>query len=209
MLCPAVGVGKHMDGCSPLPPWGASGPVAGTILSHPLRSTSHVARGRRDGRFWRVRRGWLVTVTPALAVLVSVVLAACGGAGTTGTSQTGSTSPRTTLTTAARVTQTTGPVPSTVPLHVPDQQAARNDVALLNCNAEVGGWSAGGTVKNPTAQQASYLITIFFTSALATDLASGTTTVVLGPGQGNLWSVSAQFAAPAGVRCVLRGVVRH
>ena len=156
-----------------------------------------------------MRRRRSVTLTPALAVLVSAALAACGGAGTAGTTHAVPTSPPTTVTTAARVTQTTGPVPSTVPLHVPDQQAARNDVALLNCNAEVGGWSAGGTVKNSTAQQASYLITVFFTSAQATDLAFGTTTVVLGPGQGNLWSVSAQFPAPAGVRCVLRGVVRH
>ena len=93
-----------------------------------------------------------------------------------------------------------------VPNNVPNQVSVRKDVAVQNCAATAGGWSAGGTVQNTLGHDTTYHIDVFFTSAQATDLAYGVTTVAVPAGQTKLWSVSATFAAPAQVLCVLRGV---
>ncbi len=93
-----------------------------------------------------------------------------------------------------------------VPDNVPNQVSVRKDVAVQNCAATAGGWSAGGTVQNTLGHDATYHIDVFFTSAQATDLAYGVTAVAVDSGQTKLWSVRATFAAPAQVLCVLRGV---
>jgi hypothetical protein len=124
---------------------------------------------------------------------------------TTSTTKGGAT---TTTTTKAGVTTTTaaGPATTTIPTGVPNQDAVRKNVTLKNCGASPGGWSAGGIVNNPTGSSTTYQITIFFTSAQATDLASASTSVPLGPHKSTLWSAKATFAAPSQVLCVLRGV---
>jgi hypothetical protein len=77
---------------------------------------------------------------------------------------------------------------------------------MKNCGSSPGGWSAGGIVNNPSGSTTTYVITVFFTSTGATDLASGTTSVGIAPHGSSLWSVKATFAAPSQVLCVLRGV---
>jgi hypothetical protein len=89
---------------------------------------------------------------------------------------------------------------------VPNQDAVRKNVTLKNCSSSSGGWSAGGVVNNPSGTATTYVITIFFTSTGATDLASASTSVPLAAHKSTLWSVNATFAAPSQVLCVLRGV---
>jgi len=103
-------------------------------------------------------------------------------------------------------TTTTKAVPGTIPNNVPNQVSARKDVQMINCGSTSGGWSAGGTIKNTLGHDATYHITVFFTSTEATDLAYGSTSVPVSAGQTKLWSVKSTFAAPAQVLCVLRGV---
>ena len=97
-------------------------------------------------------------------------------------------------------------VPGTVPTSVPNEVSVRKDVQMLSCGATKGGWSAGGTVKNSLGHDATYQITIFFTSNQATDLAYAMTSVSVGAGQSKVWSTQATFPPPAQVLCVLRGV---
>lgn len=89
---------------------------------------------------------------------------------------------------------------------MPDEASVRPDVQLINCGQTKGGWSAGGTVQNSLRRRTTYIITVFFTSAQATDLASAVTSVPLAAGKSKLWSTQATFAAPGQVLCVLRGV---
>ena len=103
-------------------------------------------------------------------------------------------------------TTTTKAVPGSVPNNVPNQVRVRKDVQMINCGSSSGGWSAGGTIKNTLGHDATYNITVFFTSTQATDLAYGSTSVPVSSGQTKLWSVKSSFAAPAQVLCVLRGV---
>jgi hypothetical protein len=117
-----------------------------------------------------------------------------------------------TLTTPTTARKTTPKVPktprttTTVAPKVPGAAALRADVRLINCGATPGGWSAGGTVRNPSTQQATYHITVSFTSPSGASLASSTAAVPLSAGGSNLWSTSATFTAPSSVRCVLSGV---
>ena len=118
-------------------------------------------------------------------------LAACGGNSDPGRSS----SPPTPST--VRVTTS----PATTPGH-----SIFKDVHLLNCAANKHGWSAGGTVQDSLSHAATYVITVFFTSSVAENLDYGSTSVRLKAGQITLWSVSAVFAAPTTVRCVLTTV---
>ncbi len=136
------------------------------------------------------RRIWVAGAVAALGLS----LASCGGSGTPAASPT---------------TTTKATVPGSVPLRVPNETAARKNVQLINCDGVKGGWSAGGTVHNPTDQPATYLITVYFTSSQATDLAYAQSSVTLDPGQTRLWSAKASFDAPSVVLCVLRGVAAH
>ena len=135
----------------------------------------------------------------ALMVL-GTVLAACSSGPGTGSSST-------TSTTRPLGHTPSSSTPSTnVPETVPNEISARKDVAMQNCASTAGGWSAGGTVNNTLGHDATFHITVFFTSAQATDLAYGTTSVAVGSGQTKLWSVKASFTPPTQVLCVLRGV---
>lgn len=135
----------------------------------------------------------------ATVAIVGPCLAACGNSGSrTASSTTTSTRPGSTH---AGSTSQTG-----VPASVPNQPAVLEDVTLSNCASAPGGWSAGGAAKNTQGHDATYHITGFFTTAQATDLTYDTTAVPVGAGGSKQWSVSAKFAAPTTVLCVLRGV---
>jgi hypothetical protein len=79
-------------------------------------------------------------------------------------------------------------------------------VHLINCGKTSGGWSDGGTVRNPAGHRATYHITVLFTAPGGAHLASSTAVVPLASGGSDLWSTAASFHAPASVRCVLWGV---
>lgn len=140
-----------------------------------------------------VKRAW---AWPMAAVLgAGLCLAACSNSGNPSSSAT------TTTTTRPHTTNDT-----VVPISVPNQDSVRKDVNILNCSASSGGWSAGGSVHNTLGKQATFDITVFFTSTADTDLAYATTSVTVPAGKGSLWNAKATFAAPTSVLCVLRGV---
>jgi putative hemolysin len=146
------------------------------------------------------KRAW---ARPMLGLLaVGIGFAACSNSTNPSTSATTTTKANATSTTTRQsVTKDT-----VVPISVPNQPAVRKDVALVSCGASTGGWSAGGTLKNSQGKTETYMITVFFTSPQATDLAFATATVTIDPGKSQLWSAKATFAAPSSVLCVLRGV---
>lgn len=130
---------------------------------------------------------------PALASVCALGLsvAACGNSGN------------------GSATSTTVRSGTSIPDHVANQDAVRKDVTIGSCSAAPGGWSAGGTIKNTLGHDATYQITIFFTSTAATDLTYGETSTAVSAGKSGSWTVTAKFAAPATVECVLRGVAAN
>jgi hypothetical protein len=119
---------------------------------------------------------------------LGVAVAACGNSGN------------------GSATSTTSISGTSVPSNVPNQDAVRTDVTMSTCAPAHGGWSAGGTIKNTLGHDATYQITIFFTSAQASDLAYGQTSTAVKAKRSGPWTVTATFDAPSTVRCVLRGV---
>ena len=103
-------------------------------------------------------------------------------------------------------TATTSQSGTSVPNSVPNQDSVRSDVTMSKCAPVHGGWSAGGTIKNTLGHDATYQITVFFTSAQASDLAYAATSATVNAHQNGTWTATATFAAPSTVRCVLRGV---
>jgi hypothetical protein len=144
--------------------------------------------------------------TTTTAAGVSTTTAAKATTTTTSTAATTTSSTGHSGTTQATSPTTTTTIAPIVPANVPNDDAVRKDVTLLNCESSPGGWVAGGTVKNPTTKTQTYKITVFFTSSGATDLAYGSTTSTVPGGKNALWTVRVTFPAPAQVLCVLRGV---
>jgi hypothetical protein len=93
-----------------------------------------------------------------------------------------------------------------IPPSVPNDNAARKDVLMPDCNATKDGWSAGGVAKNPTASTTTFIITVFFTNPAATDLDYAQTTITVPAHGAQFWLVKATFRAPGRVDCILRGV---
>lgn len=110
--------------------------------------------------------------------------------------------------TSSETTPTPGPG-VTIPTKVANDVAVRKYVTLDKCVAAPGGWSASGAIDNKLTKAATYEITVFFTSALATDLQFGVTKVKVAAGKTAPWTVNATFKAPSKVICVLRGVATH
>ena len=109
----------------------------------------------------------------------------------------------------ASTTTTTAPAgqgATSVPSSVPNDPNLRSGVQIGECKAAPNGWEASGSALNPTAQELSLTITVFFTDASATVLATGDTHVVVKAGGREAWSVRKTFAAPVPTLCVLRGV---
>jgi hypothetical protein len=155
-----------------------------------------------------------------LAAVGTLTLAACSStlpsatsSGTSTTATTGSTATTSTTSGGQVATSTTSTggsqaattVPS-IPSNVPNVDSVRANVSMPNCSASSGGWAAGGVVKNPSATDTTYNITVFFTNSVATVLDYAQTSVPVKAHGSELWSVKATFAAPSQVLCVLRGV---
>lgn len=103
---------------------------------------------------------------------------------------------------AARDARPAGP--ARIPLTVPNQVPARRAVTLAGCTASSAGGLATGTIT--ATRTSTYAITVFFTTRGATVIGYAATTVHAAPGKAIRWQASGHFTAPAGMRCVLRGV---
>jgi hypothetical protein len=137
-----------------------------------------------------------------LAALATVTVAGCSPApNATSTAVTGST-----ITTSADASGAATSAAELIPPSVPNDNAARKDVLMPDCNATKDGWSAGGVAKNPTASTTTFIITVFFTNPAATDLDYAQTTITVPPQGAQFWLVKATFRAPGRVDCILRGV---
>jgi hypothetical protein len=134
------------------------------------------------------------------SIALCMLLSACGRTGPGSASQPSGITHPTTF-------SSSGDRSKGIPVSVPDDPRVRPDVQLINCGSTIDGWSAGGIVQNSLDRPVTMVITVFFTSTQASDLAASTTTVPLAKGQSKLWSTQAAFAAPSQVLCVLRGVV--
>jgi len=78
---------------------------------------------------------------------------------------------------ASSSTTTTKTVPGSIPMNVPNQDAVRRDVHTIDGATAQDGCSAGGTIRSTLGHEATYIITVFFTSTQATNLADGGTAV--------------------------------
>jgi hypothetical protein len=138
----------------------------------------------------RRRRTSMAAVAVA-AGLASTVLAGCSGGGGTKAGAAKSSD-------AARV------VPP--PDAIVNDPKARPSVSLKTCGATTSGWSAGGTVTNSKAKDATFTIVISFTTKQSTVLARSQAKVTVRPGATRSWTIGANFAKTKGTQCVLRGV---
>ncbi|MCT1478395.1 hypothetical protein [Microbacterium sp. p3-SID336] len=93
-----------------------------------------------------------------------------------------------------------------LPSDIPNSPAVRSAAKITSCAASDGGWTAAGTVTNPTEDDASYVVTVFFTNSAATVVGSGQATVEVDGGATTDWSVTSDFVAPNETLCALRGV---
>jgi hypothetical protein len=78
-------------------------------------------------------------------------------------------------------------------------------VVITSCAAAARGWQAVGTAKGAKGKAATYRITVFFTTSAATVEAFGATRVHIPGGKTRRWTVTRNFAAVPGTRCLLRG----
>jgi hypothetical protein len=113
------------------------------------------------------------------------------------------------------VTATPAPAPSTtkapvtdvaLPPAVPNNPKLHRDVAMNSCDAAKGGWVAGGRIVNTSSKGRDYKITVLFTSAKATAIGVGKTTVHVRAGTDRDWNIEAKFVAASPTLCVLSGV---
>jgi hypothetical protein len=93
-----------------------------------------------------------------------------------------------------------------VPTEVANDVELRKNVQLSSCKRIAGGWGASGTAANPGTKPADYTITIFFTTAKATVVATGATHITVDPDDTQKWTVHQKFVADPKTLCVLRGV---
>jgi hypothetical protein len=107
---------------------------------------------------------------------------------------------------SASIATTAPTVTTKAATSVPNQANVRKNVDLINCAATANGWSAGGTVKNPSSHSATYFISVNFTSTSSSALANASTSVPVPAGKATIWSVNANFNAPILVLCQLRSV---
>lgn len=95
---------------------------------------------------------------------------------------------------------------TSVPSDVPNTPALRRNVAIDTCARSAGGWKAVGTAKNPTKADATYTISVFFTTDTGTVIGTGKTTVAVSAGSSSDWTVSSTLTPAPDTRCILRGV---
>ena len=134
------------------------------------------------------------------ATLVGLVgLAGCGGTSAASPGTSGVASAAASL--PPGVTNATG-----LPASVPNSVALRKNVLITSCASARGGWQAAGRAANHSASPASYLVTVFFTTAGDTVIGSGAIRVQVPGGATRRWSVTARFTPAPRTQCVLRGV---
>lgn len=94
---------------------------------------------------------------------------------------------------------------TSVPEDVPDAPEVRAGTQITACSTEDDGGMAEGVVGNPTDEDATYVVTVFFTTDAATVVGSGQATVQVPAGEEADWSLTADFVPPSDLRCALRG----
>ncbi|WP_315636790.1 MULTISPECIES: hypothetical protein [Microbacterium] len=94
---------------------------------------------------------------------------------------------------------------TSVPEDVPDAPEVRAGTQITTCTTEDDGGTATGVVGNPTDEDATYVVTVFFTTDAATVVGSGQATVEVPAGEEADWSLTADFVPPSDLRCALRG----
>ena len=92
-----------------------------------------------------------------------------------------------------------------VPMAVANSVALRKRVQLASCARVTGGWRASGSAEGVRGHK-SYTVTVFFTTAANTVIATGSTKVPVNRANPSSWKVVGHFVAPSGTRCILRGV---
>lgn len=80
------------------------------------------------------------------------------------------------------------------------------NVTISKCAKTDDGWGASGTAKNTGTKDATYSITVFFTTTGATVIATAETKVDVKAGRSADWTAAATFTAAPEMRCVIRGV---
>ena len=99
-------------------------------------------------------------------------------------------------------------LPADLPTDVRNDPDARADVALDSCAASDGGWRATGTVSNSDASDATYGITVFFTTDAGSVIGFGSAEVEVASSGESEWEIDGQFVPADPTLCVLRGVAR-
>jgi hypothetical protein len=84
--------------------------------------------------------------------------------------------------------------------------ALRSQVTVTGCRSTPVGWEATGAIKNSGPAAHDYRLTVYFTDAAATVLASGKTSSTVGAGKRGTWRVASTFFSPTPVNCALVGV---
>lgn len=161
----------------------------------------------------RLLVGGLIAIGVGVLAAVALVLSLSGMPATTfwGTTQPSS-SPSASRAPAAATPETSsppfvgvqGPIPNATDINGdPD---LRNNVLMTGCTQTANGWQGSGTAKNVSSTTQTYKIVVTFTDAQARAITSATTTVTVAAGASGTWTAGTDFAAPAGVQCVLAGV---
>lgn len=93
-----------------------------------------------------------------------------------------------------------------LPKKVDNDPKIRKNVTQTSCDAVPGGWSAGGTAKNPGQSPVTYAITVYFTTTKATVLDFATTKVRVDPGKSADWKATKQFPFRGKLLCPMPGI---
>ncbi|CAN5633050.1 hypothetical protein BH10ACT8_BH10ACT8_16860 [soil metagenome] len=95
---------------------------------------------------------------------------------------------------------------TSVPASPPNVAKLRTNVTMNACKATSGGWAASGDARNPGTNSVDYNVSVFFTTAAATVIGSGSAKVSVQPGGTEKWTVTGKFHPAAKTLCVLVGV---
>ncbi|MCL2781893.1 MAG: hypothetical protein FWD74_10505 [Actinomycetia bacterium] len=151
-----------------------------------------------------IRLGAAAVGSAALAV---ALLAGCGSSPIGSASTTGGAAGTQAPSGTATSTATPLVQPTALPTYT-NNPTDRKNVTQTSCKAIPGGWSAAGTVKNPGKAEATYQITVYFTTTSATVLGGDTTTVKVKAGGTAQWEVKATFPAQPQMRCPMPGIAK-
>ncbi len=152
-------------------------------------------------------RSPLTAAALACAVAGSLVLSGC-------TSSKAPTKPSTSSSTVA-ATGSHSSTGSASPVYTPASSLpaiSGNNVDKLHqvtrgtCGSVSGGWQLTGTIKNPSSDEVSYDILVYFTTTSATVINSAETVVKVKGGDTAPFTATKQFAGPPNMLCVIVSV---